>query len=125
MVLVTGGAGFIGSAYIKYLNTLGIYDIIVCDKFGTDMKWRNLRNVQFKNMIAPEEIFSFLKNFSASIDTIVHMGACSSTTEEDMDYLYANNVMFSQELWNYAQKKKIKIHLCVFCCHVRRRFSRI
>ena len=104
MVVVTGGAGFIGSCFVKKLNDNGINDIIIVDKLGTDLKWKNLIGKQFHSIV-PIEIFreQILKGmYGRSISTIIHMGACSTTTERNADYLYDNNVEYSKILASYA-----------------------
>lgn len=104
MVIVTGGAGFIGSCFVKKLNDNGIIDIIIVDKLGTDQKWKNLLGKQFTSII-PIELFreQIQKNmFGRSISSIIHMGACSTTTERNADYLYENNVEYSKILVTYA-----------------------
>ena len=102
MIVVTGGAGFIGSATIWRLNQLGRDDIIV-DDLGTDDKWKNLNGLKFADFF---DKYSFLEkieedSFPFAIDTVIHLGACSSTTEQDAGYLMNNNFRYSQELVRY------------------------
>lgn len=101
-VLVTGGAGFIGSVLVWHLNRIGLRDILVCDTFGTGDKWRNLRDLQFTDMVKPENLKALLGEKNRAFDAIFHMGACSATTETDMDFLWENNVRFSRMLWEYC-----------------------
>lgn len=100
MIIVTGGAGFIGSALIWKLNQRGISDILVIDRLGTSEKWKNLVNLQFNDYLDKESFITKLEsdNFGNSIDTIFHLGACSSTTEKDADYLIENNFHYSVRL---------------------------
>lgn len=104
MVVVTGGAGFIGSCFVKKLNDNGINDIIIVDKLGTDQKWKNLLGKQFTSIIPIELFREHIQKgiFGRSITSIIHMGACSTTTERNADYLYDNNVEYSKILATYA-----------------------
>jgi ADP-L-glycero-D-manno-heptose 6-epimerase len=105
MILVTGGAGFIGSVLIKYLNDLGKRDIIVVDRWRQGQKWLNLRNLHFSNYYQADEFFAELKlnpMIGPSLKEIYHLGACSDTTETNMDYLWKNNVVFSQKIFQLA-----------------------
>ena len=124
-ILITGSAGFIGSAYIWHLNTSKKLNslvnfkenIVVCDTFGKNEKWLNLRQLKYRDFIFPEEIFNQIEeylnsdssnnNLLENIAGVLHLGACSSTTEKDMDFLYQNNVEFSKQLFKFCAKKQI------------------
>ena len=97
MIIVTGGAGFIGSALIWKLNKLGEEEIIIVDELGTDEKWKNLVGLRYIDIYHPDEFIELVINDAVpfEIDTIFHLGACSSTTEKDADYLLQNNYHFS------------------------------
>lgn len=105
-ILLTGGAGFIGSCLLKQLNENGITDIYVVDNVGTSEKWKNLVGKQYKSYIHKTDLPSLLNQLS-DISCIIHLGACSSTTEDNFDYLWENNVNFSKILFNHAAFKKI------------------
>lgn len=109
MIVVTGGAGFIGSAFIWKLNEEGIHDILVADEFGTGHKWRNLAKRRITYALHKDELQEWLntKTRSSAIEAIVHMGACSTTTEKDVDYLIKNNFNYSVELFQFAARERI------------------
>lgn len=110
MIVVTGGAGFIGSAIVWRLNELGKSNIIVVDDLGTDEKWKNLVPLKFEDFIHKDEFISMIFDgdlaFEAS--TVIHMGANSSTTEKDADHLYSNNYLYTKELATYCLEKNIR-----------------
>lgn len=107
-VIVTGGAGFIGSCMVRTLNDMGITDIIVVDNIASTEKWMNLRNKLYTEYVNKNEFISrLLKDDFGEVSGIIHMGACSSTTETDFDYLWRNNVEYTKLLWNYCADKQI------------------
>lgn len=107
-IVVTGGAGFIGSHLVRHFCEKGGYDIFVVDRLGTDEKWRNLAKREIAGLVAPEEVFDLLKRERGSIESIIHMGAISSTTETDADLVYRTNVALSLGLLEYAAEEKIR-----------------
>lgn len=106
-IIVTGGAGFIGSCIIRALNERGITDIIVVDNIATTEKWRNLANKSYTQYFNKSEFLSQLPKFKGKVTHIIHMGACSSTTELDFDYLYKNNLEFTKTLWDFSVENQI------------------
>jgi ADP-L-glycero-D-manno-heptose 6-epimerase len=109
-VIVTGGAGFIGSAFVWKLNHEGIDDILIVDHLGDSEKWKNLGGLRFSDYVSKAD---FWNDLSAGVvrfdaDAIVHMGACSSTTETNADYLIENNYRFTRVLAEYAVRKDVR-----------------
>src|ERR1700694_63233 len=108
MLVVTGAAGLIGSALLRQLNLEGLDDVIAVDRLGTSEKWRHLVPLRFADYLDGEEFFARISRAShgfGAIETVFHLGACSSTTERDASYLVANNVRRSQEIarWSFAR----------------------
>lgn len=101
-IVITGGAGFIGSGVIRHLNDRGIYNLIVVDKLGHSEKWKNLVGKRFIDIIEKENFFSWLKGKEQAIEAFIHLGACSSTVESNASYLLENNYRFSLNLADYA-----------------------
>lgn len=110
MVIVTGGAGFIGSALISGLNSRGISDIIVVDRFGTDEKWKNLRNLRFADYYEKDDFLQMVirNQLPSQIKAIFHMGADSSTTETDASYLVKNNFEYTKILCQWATNSDVR-----------------
>lgn len=100
MKIITGGAGFIGSAICWRLNTLGNHDVLIVDESREGEKAKNLAGLDYVDYIDKDSFINQIKKgaISFKVDSIYHMGACSSTTEDDMEYLRENNVEYSKHL---------------------------
>src|SRR6266481_8657870 len=106
MILVTGGAGFIGSNLVAHLGAAG-HEIIVADRFGSDDKWRNLAKHRLHALIDPNDLIPWLKAARDTISHVIHMGAISSTTESDVDLIMRHNFALSTALWEICSERRI------------------
>jgi len=109
MIIVTGGAGMIGSNIIKALNDTGYRDILVVDNLKDGTKFANLVDLDIADYIDKED---FIANIVAGddlgeIDAVFHEGACSSTTEWDGKYMMDNNYQYSKDLLHYCLDREI------------------
>ena len=100
MLLVTGGAGFIGSNVVAALNDAGRTDVAVCDMLGNDDKWRNLAKHQIADFVSPAELQRWLQN--RKLHAIIHLGAISATTANDGDQVMQNNFVLSLRLLDWC-----------------------
>ncbi len=106
MIIVTGGAGLIGSAVVQQLNQLGREDILIVDHLGHSDKWRNLTALRFMDYLEKDSFERMLVDGSLnsrlpggrSLEAVIHLGACSATTEPDATYLIRNNFEYSRKL---------------------------
>lgn len=110
MIIVTGGAGFIGSAIIAALNDRGISDILVVDQLASDEKWKNLRNLSFADYVEKDDFLEKVlgNKFCSPVEALFHMGASSSTTETDASYLIKNNYRYTKLLARWATECDIR-----------------
>ena len=100
MLLVTGGAGFIGSNVVAALNDAGRSDVAVCDLLGHDGKWRNLAKRQLADILPPAELPAWLNG--RRLDAIIHLGAISETTATDGDLVIETNFRLSMRLLDWC-----------------------
>lgn len=106
-IIVTGGAGFIGSAVVWRLNELGYDDILIVDRLDESDKWKNLVPLRFADYLDADDLLDFLSEFR-NARTIFHLGACSSTTERDSDFLIRNNYQYTRDLVEFALSNDIR-----------------
>jgi ADP-L-glycero-D-manno-heptose 6-epimerase len=106
MILLTGGTGFIGS---NVLAALGNQPVVVVDVLGNHEKWRNITTCRFERLLHPAQLASFINSPAAeAINTVIHMGAISSTTERDADLIAAVNITLPQDLWRWCAAKGVR-----------------
>ena len=111
MIVVTGGAGFIGSNIVARLCEGGAYDVVVCDRAETAElgKWKNIAKHPIADFWAPEEMFEQLERHSERIEAVIHMGAISSTTEQDADLIMRTNFTLSRDLWDWCSLRNVRM----------------
>lgn len=104
MIILTGGAGFIGSCVLKALNEIGRDDVLIVDSLRSGSKWKNLVGKKYIDIISKEQFRAGMDAdaFDVDVHAVIHMGACSSTTESNADYLYDNNYLYSIDVAEYA-----------------------
>jgi len=106
-IIVTGGAGFIGSAVVWRLNELGYDDILIVDRMDRTDKWKNLAPLRFADYIEAVDFLDVIDEFNDT-DVIFHLGACSSTTETDSDFVIRNNYQYTKDLAEFAVANDIR-----------------
>lgn len=107
MIIVTGAAGFIGSCIVSKLNKEGTNNIIAVDILRKNDKWKNLRNLNFYDYLDRDQLLEYL-NTHSDIEAVIHMGACSATTETDTNYLMENNYRYTLNLAKHCIKNDIR-----------------
>ncbi|WP_234679537.1 ADP-glyceromanno-heptose 6-epimerase [Bradyrhizobium monzae] len=107
MLLVTGGAGFIGSNVVAALNDAGRSDVAACDLLGSDGKWRNLAKRQLADVVPPAELPDWLKG--RKLDAVIHLGAISETTASDGDLVIETNFRFSMRLLDWCTANAVPL----------------
>lgn len=108
-IIITGAVGFIGRNVVAELNRRGHTKLLLVDRLGTDEKWKNLVGLQFEDLIDPDALLSRVDaNTAPDVDVVIHLGACSSTTERDADYLLKNNYRYTRTLCEWALHNKTR-----------------
>ncbi len=110
-IVVTGGAGFIGSNIVARLCAGDSADVVVCDRLEAAAlgKWRNLAKHPIADFWQPEELFGQLERHADSVEAVVHMGAVSSTTEPDADLILRTNFTLSRDLWDWCARRDSRL----------------
>jgi ADP-L-glycero-D-manno-heptose 6-epimerase len=108
-IVVTGAAGFIGRNAVAELNARGETELILVDELGKDEKWKNLVGLKYEEIVSPEEFLGMIEDGAfADARSVIHLGACSSTTEKDADFLLRNNYQYTRVLCNWALSNEIR-----------------
>ncbi len=109
MIVVTGGAGFIGSNIVAGLEEAGIGPVAVVDHVGSGEKWKNLRRRHLDEIVGPRDLDELLERRARDIAFVIHMGAISATTETDVDALLENNFRLSQRVWRWCARHDVPL----------------
>ena len=108
-IIVTGAAGFIGRNTVAELNRRGEDELILVDELGKDDKWKNLVGLRYEDIVSPEEFLGLIEDGTfAEARAVIHLGACSATTERDADYLLRNNYQYTRVLCNWALANEVR-----------------
>lgn len=102
MIIITGGAGFLGSNLLAGLEEIGIGDVVVCDRFGEDDKWKNIAKREVRDIVDPDDLMDYLEKHKNDVDMVFHLGAISYTTESDTDLVIKTNFSLTRELWKWC-----------------------
>ncbi|QDU69300.1 ADP-glyceromanno-heptose 6-epimerase [Engelhardtia mirabilis] len=104
MILITGGAGFIGSNLVAALCDRGEHELVIVDRLRDGEKWRNIAKRELADVVRPEDLPFFLERNRGRVEAIFHMGAISATTERDADKIVANNLRLTLDLWEWCAR---------------------
>ena len=108
MILVTGGAGFIGSNLIAALEARGV-EVALCDRLGESEKWKNVAKRRLAAFVEPDGLLAYLDRHAGRIEAIFHLGAISATTERDADLILRTNFTLSLELWDWCARHGVRL----------------
>jgi ADP-L-glycero-D-manno-heptose 6-epimerase len=109
MIVITGGAGFIGSNLVASLEARGGAGLVVVDQLGQADKWRNLGKREVVAIVPPAELLEYLAQHRTEIRGVFHLGASSSTLERDVDFVIHNNFTLSQRLWRWCADHRVRL----------------
>lgn len=108
-IIVTGAAGFIGCNLVAELNRRGYTGILLVDALGQDEKWKNLVGLQYENILSPNQFLTLISTLKKPESAVlIHLGACSSTTERNADYLLENNYRYTRTICEWALANDIR-----------------
>lgn len=108
-IIVTGAAGFIGRNVVAELNSRGHTDLLLVDVLGQEAKWKNLRGLQFEDILSPDEFLALTaRGAIKDVAALIHLGACSSTTETDADYLLHNNYRYTRSVCEWSLQNQVR-----------------
>src|ERR1700744_6566608 len=108
-IIVTGAAGFIGRNVVAELNARDEDELILVDELGKDEKWKNLVGLRYEDIVSPEDFLGMLEDgLYADARSLIHLGACSATTEKDADYLLRNNYQYTRVCCNWALSNEVR-----------------
>jgi ADP-L-glycero-D-manno-heptose 6-epimerase len=98
-IVITGAAGFIGRNVVAALNARNQDNLLLVDSLGETEKWRNLVGLRYEDILSPKDFLAKMnEQMAAQVDSVIHVGACSSTTEKNADYLLENNYHYTRTL---------------------------
>ncbi|MBM3601520.1 MAG: ADP-glyceromanno-heptose 6-epimerase [Alphaproteobacteria bacterium] len=109
MIVVTGGAGFIGSNLVAGLEARGVNELVVCDRLGQGDKWRNVAKREIADLVPPDRLLDYLDIHAREIECVFHMGAVSATTERDVDLIMRENFTLSLALWHWCARHGVRL----------------
>lgn len=109
MLIVTGGAGFIGSNIVAALEDRGETEIVVVDRLRDGIKWKNIAKRNLRDIVHPDDLPAFLEKHSGDVEAIFHMGAISATTETDADKILNNNLKLTTWLWEWCSRHSARL----------------
>jgi len=108
-IVITGAAGFIGRNVVVELNRRGEDELILVDELGKDEKWKNLVGLRYEDIVTPDAFLDLLEDGAfADARSLIHLGACSATTETDADYLLRNNTQYTRVLANWCMAHEVR-----------------
>lgn len=108
LIVITGALGFIGSAVVRHLNDKGYQNLILVDDFKGGEKWKNICGKRYQELLSKHDLFDWLEHRESEVEAIIHLGASSSTTMTDGDYLQKNNYQYSIRLAEHALQNEIR-----------------